>query len=186
MLGQIKKFFGLELPSGYQRANDFIAKNSDYPEFFRAMEGSLEKVGDDRFYIPSGDDRYIINREVPTDKTWIGGQRIYRYGFFISAFPNNTTLTTSIDEFISPLYITSILGITTNGIAYFSLPRPDNATTATAIEVWVDINGFGNVDLQIRTRWDASTYSGYVFVEYIKSMAKSQSNYIVQVSPKES
>lgn len=182
MLGQIKKFFGLELPSGYQRANDFIAKNSDYPEFFRAMEGSLEKVGDDRFYIPSGEDRYLINREVPTDKTWIGGQRIYRYGLeYPTVRTSSGTDDITIPSSLSTFYFTNVFGFIQSSSLFLPLPNNQGSGSAHDIKFSIDItSGLVRVNYAANP---GSGFSGYVFIEYIKSMAKSQSNYIVQVSP---
>lgn len=175
--GTIVKFNGQEVPTGWIRASGTLVKNTEQPSLYRSIKGNTLESGD-RFEVPSGDDRYLLGREIPTNKTWLSGQRIYRYGIDAGTMPNTTFSDVSFSG-ITYQYITAVYGVCTNGTIYFPMPGVYRSS-APVLNFQLYIPSANNV--RIRCDWDASGYTGYVFVEYVKADNRdSPGSWIIKV-----
>lgn len=104
---------------------------------------------------------YLVNTEILTNETWVGGQPIYRKVFTINSFPNATEDTYDLN--IQYSSVVRVRGYATNG--QFTLPLPWVFYTAInlTISAYVDKD-----KLKIGAGINRSAYSGYVIVEYTK------------------
>lgn len=101
--------------------------------------------------------------EINTGKTWIDGKRIYRKVVTVASFSMGTQqIAHNILNFDR---VVAIYGNAKNGTTCLPMPydyRTDNIDQNTNIYA-------NSTYVVIRTNWDASSYSGYIILEYTKS-----------------
>lgn len=183
MIGTIIKFPGSELPDGYERANDALYRKDRYPALSRALAATLETQGD-HFFMPSGDDRLLLDREVPTEKTWVNGERIYRYGFEYSSVRTTAgSDTISLDPIGTINSFTNLFGFISSASTNLWIPLPNNQGSGSTHDIRLLIDLSGNDIVISYASAVGSGYSGYVFVEYIKNTTKDRGLHIIRVIP---
>ena len=107
-------------------------------------------------------DQYILNREVRTNSTWVDGSYIWRKVLRVEALPNTTTLNiahniTSVREYVY------VKGVASGGGYVAGMPHASASAVASQIEI-----GINGDNVYIVTGQDLSSYSGYVFIGFVK------------------
>jgi hypothetical protein len=151
------------LPSG--TPNISLNKNGvgimcDYDE---NLGGDLQVGGE--IFINSKKDEYSTS-EVKTNKVWINGKPIYRKCFYVSSFPNNTSIwvATGISN-IEQVTYTGGYGQNTNEVIVIN-----SAYNTSYIDSLIyERAGTNAGKIRVHTISNRSAYSGYIWIEYTKT-----------------
>jgi hypothetical protein len=105
------------------------------------------------------DDQYL-GREIPTNKTWVDGKRVYRKVVDLGSLPNSSNI--QIPHLVKIDTIVSLQGMATSGVFYLPLPYP-HETAASAIRIYAD-----DTVIAVYTTSNRSEYVGFAILEYTR------------------